>query len=55
MLRYSVGRGENRCDYITKVEGHVRDYTGMVFQKYIEGVTLERRMETENTPSKHVP
>jgi hypothetical protein len=45
-LKHRIGEGE-RDSYLNDEYGHIRDYLGLVFERYIEGTNLKRENGSE--------
>lgn len=41
-LKHRIGDHEHREEYLDAEYGHIRDYLGLVFERYIEGTMLKR-------------
>ena len=41
-LKHRIGDSEHREEYLNAEYGHIRDYLGLVFERYIEGTELVR-------------
>jgi len=41
-LKHRIGDNDHKDEYLNAEYGHIRDYLGLVFERYIEGTTLNR-------------
>ena len=41
-LKHRIGDDEHKDEYLDLEYGHIKDYLGLVFERYIEGTTLKR-------------
>ena len=41
-LKHRIGDNDHKEEYLSLEYGHIRDYLGLVFERYIEGTMLKR-------------